>query len=66
MSIITIKENEKPKLMCMETICDNGLHEKLNKYELTRFLNKHSTNLIVGGAKQFIKKSTKEQGRGSI
>jgi nucleoside-triphosphatase THEP1 len=45
---ITIKENEKPKLMSMETICDNGLHEKLNKYELTRFLNKHSTNMILG------------------
>jgi len=45
---ITIKENEKPKLMCMETNCDNGLHEKLNKYELTRFLNRHSTNLILG------------------
>ena len=46
---ISIKENEKPKLSCsMETNCDLILHEKLNKYELTKFLNKHSTNLIVG------------------
>jgi DNA replication protein DnaC len=48
MSIITIKENEKPKIWSMETNCDSGLHDKLNKYELTKFLNKHSTNLIVG------------------
>ena len=45
---ITIKTNDKPKLSCMETICDNGLHEKLNKYELTKFINKHTTNLVVG------------------
>jgi len=28
--------------------CDEGLHEKLNKYELTKFLNQHSTNLLIG------------------
>ena len=50
MSIITIKENEAPRLCKMETNCDLILHEKLNKYELTKFLNKHSTNLVVGRA----------------
>jgi hypothetical protein len=45
---ITIKENEKPLLEKMETNCDKCLHTKLDKYELTKFLNKHSTNLIVG------------------
>jgi adenylate kinase family enzyme len=29
-------------------LCDEKLHEKLEAYDLTKFLNKHSTNLIVG------------------
>jgi ABC-type dipeptide/oligopeptide/nickel transport system ATPase component len=29
-------------------LCDKQLHPKLDNYELTKFLNKHSTNLIVG------------------
>ena len=28
--------------------CDGDLDENLNKYELTKFLNKHSMNLIIG------------------
>jgi hypothetical protein len=28
--------------------CDEGIHEKLNKFELTKFLNQHSTNLLIG------------------
>ena len=28
--------------------CDDGLHPKLNEYELTSFLNNHCTNLLVG------------------
>jgi len=29
-------------------LCDKKLHPKLEEYELTKFLNSHSTNLIVG------------------
>ena len=29
-------------------LCDKKLHPKLDEYELTKFLNNHSTNLIVG------------------
>ena len=28
--------------------CDNKLHEKLDNYELSKFLNSHSTNLFIG------------------
>lgn len=45
---ITIKVNDKPELPICKMICDTELHPKLNKYELTKFLNAHSTNLIVG------------------
>jgi hypothetical protein len=45
---ITIKENEKPNLAICKMNCDDGLHEKLNKYELTKFMNNHSTNLFIG------------------
>lgn len=46
---ITIKKNDAPVLPKCEMICDGGLHEKLNKYELTKFLNTHSTTLLIGG-----------------
>jgi len=46
---ITIKKNDAPNLPKCEMICDGGLHEKLNKYELTKFLNTHSTTLLIGG-----------------
>ena len=45
---ITIKENEKPDLAICEMNCDNGLHKKLNDYDLTKFMNTHSTNLLIG------------------
>jgi hypothetical protein len=45
---ITIKKNDAPVLPKCEMICDGGLHEKLNKYELTKFLNMHSTSLLIG------------------
>jgi hypothetical protein len=48
MSSITIKKNDAPPLPKCEMICDGGLHEKLNKYELTKFLNAHETNLFIG------------------
>jgi len=46
--MLSIKENKKPELKVCEMICDKGLHPKLNKYDLTSFLNKHSTTLLVG------------------
>lgn len=48
---ITIKQNVKPNLPLCKMNCDNGLHDKLNKYELTQFMNCHSTNLFIGKPK---------------
>ena len=46
--MITIKKNEQPKLTKCVMKCDNKLHDKLDKYELTKFMNTHSTNLLIG------------------
>lgn len=48
MTTIRIKKNIKPKLKTCVMNCDNKLHEKLDKYELTKFMNQHSTNLLIG------------------
>lgn len=40
--------NDKPNLKTTEMICDKPIHNKLNNYELTKFLNCHSTNLLIG------------------
>ena len=48
MTTIRIQENEKPKLKVCGMNCDNKLHEKLDKYEVSKFLNAHSTNLLIG------------------
>ena len=48
--MISIKRNKKPNMSLPEFICDCPLHPKLDKYDLTRFLNKHSTNLLIGKA----------------
>jgi len=45
---ITLKKNESPDLATCEMICDGGLHTKLNNYDLTKFLNGHETNLMIG------------------
>jgi KaiC/GvpD/RAD55 family RecA-like ATPase len=45
---ISIKENAMPKLKHCKMICDVKLHPKLDNYELTSFLNRHSTNLMIG------------------
>jgi len=47
---LTIQENKKPNLAKTEMLCDMDLHEKLNKYELTKFLNRHSANILCGRA----------------
>lgn len=45
---IEIIENDKPNMPQCKMLCDTGLHDKLNKYELTKFLNQHSTSLYIG------------------
>jgi hypothetical protein len=49
--MITIKKNEKPQLKVCEMLCDTKLHEKLDNYDLTSFLNNHSTTLFIGRPK---------------
>ena len=46
--MIKIKYNKKPNLPVCPMICDTELHSKLNNYDLTKHLNCHSTNLILG------------------
>ena len=46
--MIQIVKKEKPSLKACEMNCDSGLHKKLNKYEMTKFMNAHSTNLFIG------------------
>ena len=46
--MITIKENDKPKIRQCKMLCDVPLDEKLNKYELTKYLNKHQSSIIIG------------------
>jgi hypothetical protein len=45
---ITIIKNKKPKEQICEMVCDKPLSEHLDKYEITKFMNKHSINLIIG------------------
>ena len=45
---IRIVKKTKPKLKPCEMNCDSGLHDKLNKYEMTKFMNTHATNLLIG------------------
>ena len=48
MSNITIQHNDKPELPICQMNCDKPLHKKLDKYQLSHFLNAHSTNLFIG------------------
>ena len=43
-----LKINNAPNLPVCPMSCDVELHPKLNKYDLTKFLNVHSTNLLLG------------------
>lgn len=45
---IQIKQNTKPKLNVIEMQCDKPLNNILDRYEMTKFLNCHSTNLLIG------------------
>jgi hypothetical protein len=49
--MISIKINESPPLPNCEMDCDAPLHDKLSKYELTNFMNYHSTTLLLGKPK---------------
>ena len=46
--MITIKKYKSPILPQCGFLCDGKLDDKLDKYELMKFLNCHSTNLIIG------------------
>ena len=48
---IIIQENEKPKLPLCKMSCDCELAEHLNNFDLTKFLNRHSMNLMIGKPK---------------
>lgn len=45
---LSVIVNKKPRLEAMEMLCDHKLSPNLDKYELTKFLNCHSTNLLIG------------------
>jgi len=45
MNIVKLKQ---PKITPPEMLCDKPLHPKLNNYELTSYMNNHSTNLLLG------------------
>lgn len=49
--MITIKHNESPIITPCKMLCDEVLHDKLNNYELTTFMNSHETNLFIGKPK---------------
>jgi len=48
---ISIKKNNKPNIPVCQFNCDGKLHDKLDKYEITKFLNSHSTNMFIGKPK---------------
>lgn len=49
--MLHIVKNEAPKLKPCEMLCDAKLHPKLDNYDLTSFLNGHSTTLFIGKPK---------------
>ena len=46
--MMEIKKNKKPNLPAIPMNCDSGLHNKLNEFEISKFMNCHSTNLFLG------------------
>jgi hypothetical protein len=49
--MIRIIKNEAPDLKVCDMNCDNFLHKKLEKYELSKMMNCHSTNCFIGRPK---------------
>lgn len=45
---IKLIKNEKPDLPVCQMNCDKELNKNLNNYELTRFLNKSQSTMIIG------------------
>ena len=45
---ISIVQNDKPKLPLCKMNCDEKLVEYWERYELTKFMNNHSVNLLIG------------------
>lgn len=45
---IKLIKNEKPNLPICKMMCDTELNPNLNKYELTKFLNKSQSTMIIG------------------
>ena len=46
--MINLIKHKKPKLKPCVMRCDKPLHKKLDYFELTKFLNSHTTNLLIG------------------
>jgi GTPase SAR1 family protein len=46
--MIRLEILNKPIMEVCKMKCDNMLHEKLDKYEVTKYLNKHQTSLFLG------------------
>ena len=49
--MIRIQKNDAPNLPHCNMVCDTILAKKLDNYELTSYLNSHTTNLLIGRAK---------------
>ena len=47
---ITIKHNDEPPLKKPSFVVDGKLHDKLDNYEITKLMNKHSFSLFLGRA----------------
>ena len=45
---INIKILKKPDIPIMSVSCDAKLNSKLDQYEMTKHINKHSCNLVIG------------------
>ena len=43
-----IQKNKAPKLKHCKMNCDSGIHPKLDNYEISKFMNCHTTNLFIG------------------
>lgn len=50
MSHITIKQNASPPLKKPSFVVDGKLHDKLDEYEITKLMNKHTFSLFLGKA----------------
>jgi DNA polymerase III delta prime subunit len=46
--MIRLEILNKPIMEVCKMKCDNRLHEKLDKFEVTKYLNKHQTSLFLG------------------